>query len=74
MLVKRFAEAKPYDAPNHRGVVGLRLQGFEPARPARPAPGHDRRHIRGAGHGYPGQGAGRGAQHLVVTHCIVDVH
>jgi quercetin dioxygenase-like cupin family protein len=29
MFVKRFAEAKPYDAPNHRGVVGLRLQGFE---------------------------------------------
>ena len=29
MLVKRFAEATPYEAPNHRGVVGLRLQGFE---------------------------------------------
>jgi quercetin dioxygenase-like cupin family protein len=33
MFVKRFAEAKPYDAPNHRGVVGLRLQGFEPDGP-----------------------------------------
>jgi quercetin dioxygenase-like cupin family protein len=33
MHVKRFAEAKPYDAPNHRGVVGLRLQGFEDAGP-----------------------------------------
>ena len=33
MLVKRFADAKPYDAPNHRGVVGLRLQGFEPDGP-----------------------------------------
>jgi quercetin dioxygenase-like cupin family protein len=33
MLVKRFEEAKPYDAPNHRGVVGLRLQGFEPGGP-----------------------------------------
>lgn len=33
MHVKRFAEAKPYDAPNHRGVVGLRLQGFEPGGP-----------------------------------------
>jgi mannose-6-phosphate isomerase-like protein (cupin superfamily) len=33
MLVKRFAEAKPYEAPNHRGVVGLRLQGFEPDGP-----------------------------------------
>ena len=29
MLVKRFKDAKPYEAPNHRGVVGLRLQGFE---------------------------------------------
>ncbi|MEW6435610.1 MAG: cupin domain-containing protein [Pseudomonadota bacterium] len=29
MHVKRFSEAKPYDAPNHRGMVGLRLQGFE---------------------------------------------
>ncbi len=33
MHVKRFAEAKPYEAPNHRGVVGLRLQGFEPGGP-----------------------------------------
>jgi quercetin dioxygenase-like cupin family protein len=33
MLVKRFADAKPYDAANHRGVVGLRLQGFEPGGP-----------------------------------------
>ena len=33
MLVRRFAEAKPYDAPNHRGVVGLRLQGYEDGGP-----------------------------------------
>jgi quercetin dioxygenase-like cupin family protein len=33
MHLKRFADAKPYDAPNHRGVVGLRLQGFEPNGP-----------------------------------------
>ena len=33
MLVKKFADAKPYEAPNHRGVVGLRLQGFEPGGP-----------------------------------------
>jgi len=33
MHVKRFAEVKPYDAPNHYGVVGLRLQGFEPGGP-----------------------------------------
>ncbi len=34
MHVKRFEEATPYDAPNHRGVVGLRLQGFEEGGPA----------------------------------------
>ncbi|KND17310.1 cupin [Pannonibacter phragmitetus] len=34
MHVKRFAEAKPYEAPNHWGVVGLRLQGFEEGGPA----------------------------------------
>jgi quercetin dioxygenase-like cupin family protein len=33
MHLKRFADAKPYEAPNHRGVVGLRLQGFEPGGP-----------------------------------------
>jgi quercetin dioxygenase-like cupin family protein len=33
MLVKRFSEAKTYEAPNHRGVVGLRLQGFEEGGP-----------------------------------------
>lgn len=29
MFIKRFGDATPYEAPNHRGVVGLRLQGFE---------------------------------------------
>ena len=33
MKVKRFDSAKPYDAPNHHGVVGLRLQGFEDGGP-----------------------------------------
>jgi len=33
MYVKRYQDAKSYDAPNHRGVVGLRLQGFEPGGP-----------------------------------------
>ncbi len=30
MKVKRFSEATRYDASNHRGFMGLRLQGFEP--------------------------------------------
>ncbi len=34
MLVKRFKDAKPYEAPNHRGVAGLRLQGFEEGGPS----------------------------------------
>jgi quercetin dioxygenase-like cupin family protein len=33
MHTKRFADAPVYDAPNHRGVVGLRLQGFEQGGP-----------------------------------------
>ena len=33
MHLKRFADATPYEAPNQRGVVGLRLQGFEPGGP-----------------------------------------
>ncbi len=33
MHVKRFADTESYDAPNHWGVVGLRLQGFEDGGP-----------------------------------------
>ena len=33
MLIKRFEDASPYDAPHHWGVVGLRLQGFEDGGP-----------------------------------------
>jgi hypothetical protein len=33
MKVKRFSEATRYDAPNHRGFMGLHLQGFEPDGP-----------------------------------------
>lgn len=33
MLIKRFADAQPYEAPNHYDVRGLRLQGFEPGGP-----------------------------------------
>jgi hypothetical protein len=29
MHVKRFADAKPYDAPNHRNYTSLRLFGAE---------------------------------------------
>lgn len=33
MLIKRFEAAEAYDAPNHWGVTGLRLQGFEDGGP-----------------------------------------
>ena len=33
MRVKRFADAETYDAPNHWGVTGLRIQGFEDGGP-----------------------------------------
>ena len=33
MKVNRFSEATRYDAPNHRGFMGLRLRGFEPDGP-----------------------------------------
>ena len=33
MQLKRFADADTYDAPNHWGVIGLRLQGFEDGGP-----------------------------------------
>lgn len=33
MLLKRFEDAETYEAPNHFGVTGLRLQGFEEGGP-----------------------------------------
>ena len=33
MLIKRFKDAPVYEAPNHWGVTGLRLQGFEDGGP-----------------------------------------
>lgn len=33
MHLKRFADVQTYDAPNHWGVTGLRLQGFEDSGP-----------------------------------------
>ena len=50
MLVKRFAEAKTYDAPNHRGCTPLRLFGAEA--------GGTQSLIVGLSHFLPGGGAG----------------
>ncbi len=50
MHLKRYEDAKPYDAVNHHGVVGLRLQGFEPNGP--------KNQWVGLSHILPGGGAG----------------
>ena len=50
MHVKRFQDAKPYDAVNHRGNYGVRLQGFEPGGPTN--------QWVGLSHFLPGGGAG----------------
>ena len=50
MQVKRFSDAKTYDAPNHRGVAPLRLFGAEA--------GGTQSLIVGISHILPGGGAG----------------
>ena len=50
MHVKRFADAKTYDAPNHRLYAGLRLFGAEA--------GGTKGLVAGVSHFLPGGGAG----------------
>ena len=50
MIVKRFSEAKPYEAPNHRDYKSLRLFGAEM--------GGSQTLIFGISHFLPGGGAG----------------
>ena len=50
MLVKRFADAKSYEAPNHRDCTSLRLFGAEE--------GGTKNLIVGYSHFLPGGGAG----------------
>lgn len=64
MLVKRLADAKPYEAPNHRGVVGLRLQGFEPGGP--------RNQWIGLSQFLPGGGAGPDATPFEKVYVVLD--
>ena len=64
MLVKRFADAKPYEAPNHRGVVGLRLQGFEEGGPTN--------QWVGLSQYLPGGGAGPDATPFEKVYVVLD--
>jgi quercetin dioxygenase-like cupin family protein len=50
MLVKKFADAKPYEAPNHRACTTLRLFGAEA--------GGSQALVVGVTHFLPGGGAG----------------
>jgi mannose-6-phosphate isomerase-like protein (cupin superfamily) len=50
MEVRRFAEAKAYEAPNHRNYASLRLFG--------PGAGGPKQFVVGVSHFLPGGGAG----------------
>ena len=50
MEVKRFAEAKTYEAPNHRSYASLRLFGLDAGGP--------KQFVVGLSHFLPGGGAG----------------
>ena len=64
MFVKRFADAKPYEAPNHRGVIGLRLQGHEPGGPTNQWVGYSQF--------LPGGGAGPDATPFEKVYVVLD--
>lgn len=66
MFVKRFEEARPYDAPNHRGVVGLRLQGFEDRGP--------RNQWVGLSQFLPGGGAGPDSTPFEKVYVVFEGH
>jgi quercetin dioxygenase-like cupin family protein len=64
MHLKRFRDAKPYEAPNHRGVVGLRLQGFEPGGPTNQWVGYSQY--------LPGGGAGPDATPFEKVYVVLE--
>ena len=63
MKVKRFGDAKPYTAPNHFDMRGLRLQGFEPGGPTK--------FWTGLSHFLPGGGAGPDASPLEKVYVVL---
>ena len=64
MLAKRFADAVPYEAPNHRDVRSLRLQGFEAGGPTN--------QWVGLSHFLPGGGAGPDASPLEKVYVVLE--
>jgi quercetin dioxygenase-like cupin family protein len=63
LVTTRFAEARAYEAPNHRLVRSLRLQGFEPGGPEN--------YWVGLSHFLPGGGAGPDASPLEKTYIVL---
>lgn len=66
MRVTRFAAASPYEAPNHRDVKSLRLQGFTPDGPTRC--------WVGLSHYLPGGGAGPDSSPLEKVYVVLTGH
>jgi quercetin dioxygenase-like cupin family protein len=64
MLVKRFNDAKQYEAPNHYGMVALRLQGFEEGGP--------KNFWTGLSHILPNGGAGPDASPIEKVYVVLD--
>ncbi len=64
MLAKKFSDAKPYDAVNHRGNVGLRLQGWEAGGPTN--------QWVGLSHFLPGGGAGPDSTPFEKIYVVVE--
>ena len=63
MKVTRFADAKPYVAPNHYDMRSLRLQGFEPGGP--------KNFWTGLSHFLPGGGAGPDSSPLEKVYVVL---
>ncbi|MDB5595551.1 MAG: cupin [Hyphomicrobiales bacterium] len=64
MFVKRFPDAKPYEAPNHRDVKAVRLQGFEAGGPTN--------QWVGLSHILPGGGAGPDASPIEKVYVLLE--
>ncbi len=64
--VKRYADAKPYEAANHWDVKGLRLQGFEPGAPEK--------FWVGLSHFLPGGGAGPDSGPVEKVYVVLSGH
>jgi quercetin dioxygenase-like cupin family protein len=64
MLVKRFGEAKGYEAPNHRNYTSLRLFGADAGGP--------QQFVVGLSHFLPGGGAGPDASPTEKVYTILS--